>query len=473
MTITYPNEGAPIAIVAAFGTVVDVSEYIRNIFNGGSYQHYWFYNDNFYDADRGFWGDNPTQASYFTINGNTQPEGFFNVLDSDLDSVGLVVGNEICNRLLVQVNTGTGPNLDDQTWSQFWIEVIPVVYIDPTPWIVDASDVVAAARAFGQLYAGTYTPDGCHDLALSFAGAAGAPLPMESGSTVPSENRSGGLWSVIHRGDSNLVTNWQSLLMPGDIVRYDYSNPADPFHTFTVLGRSGNEVETVDNLGGYLNFHSTNFKSFVDPASVTIYRVTESNNLLEGTSGSDRLFGSILNDKLVGLGGNDYLSGGSGNDVLISGQGADTLIGGLGNDLYDIDNESDQMIENAQEGTDTVRTSLVSFELSANLENLIAGTTGTAAFRGLGNSVSNVISGGAGPDTLDGRAGNDTLDGGPGDDVMYGGSGDDTLIGGVGRDTANYSSGLAGYARRLVGRSASQWGIRGPKVGRVRAVYWW
>ena len=46
------------------------------------------------------------------------------------------------------------------------------------------------------------------------------------------------------------------------------------------------------------------------------------------------------------------------------------MIGGAGNDAYFVDNVSDQMIENAGEGNDTVF-STVNFTLSANVDNLV------------------------------------------------------------------------------------------------------
>lgn len=110
------------------------------------------------------------------------------------------------------------------------------------------------------------------------------------------------------------------------------------------------------------------------------------------------------------------LTGGSGNDTLDGGLGNDTLVGGLGNDTYVVEAVGDSIVENAGEGIDTVRTTLRSYVLGANLEKLVY--TGTLTFTGTGNTLDNAISGGDANDRLSGgTAGNDTLAGGLGNDI--------------------------------------------------------
>jgi Ca2+-binding RTX toxin-like protein len=146
------------------------------------------------------------------------------------------------------------------------------------------------------------------------------------------------------------------------------------------------------------------------------------------TSGADTLTGTNGKETILGLAGDDVLSGRDGNDRLDGGAGADRLTGGRGNDTYVTDGE-DTIIEEADEGTDTVRSS-VSFTLSANLENL--SLTGSAAINGTGHDGANSMTGNGGANTLDGGGGNDTLDGGAGADRLIGGTGDDTYIAGAG-----------------------------------------
>jgi len=145
---------------------------------------------------------------------------------------------------------------------------------------------------------------------------------------------------------------------------------------------------------------------------------------LYGGDQADLINGQSGNDIIHGNGGNDYLYGYAGNDTLDGGSGADTMTGGIGNDTYIVDNPSDSIVENANEGTDTVQAS-VNYTLSANVENLIL--IG-AAVTGTGNSLDNTLTGNAYNNTLYGLDGNDLIDGGAGDDTMYGGTGNDTYI---------------------------------------------
>jgi Ca2+-binding RTX toxin-like protein len=107
---------------------------------------------------------------------------------------------------------------------------------------------------------------------------------------------------------------------------------------------------------------------------------------------------------------------GTGNELdnLLTGNaGTNTLTGGLGDDTYVVQNTGDVIVEAADEGTDSLQSS-VSYTLSANLENLTL--TGSADINGTGNASANVIEGNSGSNLLDGGSGADTLVGGLGND---------------------------------------------------------
>jgi len=105
-----------------------------------------------------------------------------------------------------------------------------------------------------------------------------------------------------------------------------------------------------------------------------------------------------------------------GNDVLNGGTGVDTMAGGVGNDTYIRDNVGDLVLEAADEGIDSVQSSLT-YVLPDHVENLTL--TGIAHIDATGNVIGNV---------LVGNSANNVLDGGVGIDTMTGGQGNDTYI---------------------------------------------
>ncbi len=148
-------------------------------------------------------------------------------------------------------------------------------------------------------------------------------------------------------------------------------------------------------------------------------------NRMTGGAGADVLDGAAGNDRLYGGFGNDSLVGGIGNDLLDGGDGTDKMAGGVGNDSYYVDNAGDVVTELVSAGTDTVFTTLAAYTLGAHVENLTF--DGTGSFTGTGNTLANVLTGGAGDDMLSGLDGNDWLSGGAGNDTLVGGTGADTF----------------------------------------------
>ena len=163
------------------------------------------------------------------------------------------------------------------------------------------------------------------------------------------------------------------------------------------------------------------------------------NDLINGTAGADSVKAGAGADNINGLAGNDTLLGGAGADTINGGTGADSMVGGNGNDTYTVDDAGDILVEAAGGGTDTVRSSLASFTLANNFENLIH--IGAGATAATGNGAANSITGGLGNDTLNGAAGNDTLNGGTGSDTLIGDIGADRMFGGDGADVLSGGDG--------------------------------
>ncbi|NKL33463.1 rhizobiocin, partial [Rhizobium leguminosarum bv. viciae] len=196
----------------------------------------------------------------------------------------------------------------------------------------------------------------------------------------------------------------------------------------TLIGGAGNDTYIVDDLGDVV-------VEAADSGADTIWTDLAAYSLADNANVEDLYFtgsgnftgvGNSLDNIITGGTGDDTLSGGAGNDTLSGGWGDDSLAGGIGYDIYVVYGDGDTVIENADEGIDTVKTYLTSYTLSANVENLI--NFGRTAFTGTGNNLNNTITGGAVIDILSGGAGDDTLDGGAGADRLIGGTGNDTYI---------------------------------------------
>ena len=132
--------------------------------------------------------------------------------------------------------------------------------------------------------------------------------------------------------------------------------------------------------------------------SVNDIRGNDGEDLLKGGGGADVLRGGNQNDEMYGEGGDDDLRGDGGDDEMS---------GGADNDTYSVNSAGDLVIEFANQGTDTVNSSLAAYTLTSNVENLTLGT-GT---NGTGNALVNVITGNILDNILDGAGGADTLSG--------------------------------------------------------------
>ena len=147
---------------------------------------------------------------------------------------------------------------------------------------------------------------------------------------------------------------------------------------------------------------------------------------------------------LTGNGGPGSILGGAGADTLSDGGseepmfGATTLIGGAGNDRYMVSQSNfgtmgsnsyftagTVIVETSNGGTDTVEsTADFTLENVANVENLVLKGS---AYKGIGNSLANLIVSNSSESFLVGMQGSDTIVGGAGDDVIFGAQSFQTL----------------------------------------------
>lgn len=225
-----------------------------------------------------------------------------------------------------------------------------------------------------------------------------------------------------------------------------------------IFGLNGNDTLNGNNLADMLYGGVGNDTMSGGDGNDTYYVDTTSEGVVESLDmGTDAVFATVSftlgnnvenltledtgNINGTGNGLDNNLAGNSGNNILDGKAGNDVMTGGAGDDTYFVSEAGDMVSETAGGGNDTVKTTLASRVLSADVENLIK--TNAGAFTGWGNLQDNTITGNCGVDTLYGRDGSDTLygknggdflDGESGNDILNGGGGLDTLTGGLGND---------------------------------------
>ncbi len=225
----------------------------------------------------------------------------------------------------------------------------------------------------------------------------------------------------------------------------------------TLIGGNGDDIYVVDNTGDAV---AESLEEGIDhvQSSVSYTLAANVENLtLTGTRTINGT-GNTLANVLTGNSAVNILSGGSGNDRLDGKGGADKMSGGTGDDTYVVNVSTDVITESANEGIDTVESS-ITLTLGGSVENLTL--IGTNAIHGTGNTLDNVLKGNSAANNLIGAAGDDSLDGGAGADILNGGTGNDTytLGRGYGTDTTVENDATAGnldVAQFLTGVAADQ-----------------
>jgi Ca2+-binding RTX toxin-like protein len=199
-----------------------------------------------------------------------------------------------------------------------------------------------------------------------------------------------------------------------------------------MIGGSGDDTYVVDNAGDSITENAGGGNdSVISSISYSLASQANLENITLIDTADLSATGNAADNLLIGNIGDNALTGGAGNDTLDGWMGADTMTGGTGNDTYFVDNSADAVIESAGEGVDTVRSSLASYTLGANVENLTLAGSGNTS--GTGNALDN---------TLLGNAGNNLLSADGGADTLTGGAGNDTLLGGTGNDLYTFDAGF-------------------------------
>ncbi|WP_040261690.1 putative Ig domain-containing protein [Pseudomonas massiliensis] len=260
----------------------------------------------------------------------------------------------------------------------------------------------------------------------------------------------------------------------------------------TLNGGDGKDVYIVDNPNDVV-IETNDAATQIDTVEASVSWTLGANVeylVLTGYSAIDGTGNALRN----------FITGNDAANVLDGKEGADSMTGGNGSDTYYVDNIDDTVVEKDSDstigGTDTIYSSLASYTLASNVENMVINTDGAA--NAIGNGLDNILYAGSGDNLLDGRAGVDTasyvyslagvtlalntsaqqdtlgsgldtlkyienvtgsqfadnltgssaanvINGGAGNDVLVGGGGDDTLIGGVGTDSLTGGTGADTY----------------------------
>jgi Ca2+-binding RTX toxin-like protein len=236
----------------------------------------------------------------------------------------------------------------------------------------------------------------------------------------------------------------------------------------TMTGGAGDDYYFVDNGGDKVVEIAGGGIDGVESTASYVLGAEVEYLLLAGTAAINGT-GNALDNLLFGNDAANILDGGAGDDGLDGGGGADRLIGGIGNDLYFVDHSGDVVSEAAGAGTDEVLTTLATYTLAANVENLTGVSTSGQILTG--NALANLITGSEGNDRLDGGLGADLLAGGFGDDLYLVAAGD-TVSEDLNAGTDEVRTSLAAYTlaanvEKLTGTSASGQTLTGNALANI------
>lgn len=293
------------------------------------------------------------------------------------------------------------------------------------------NDTIDGGQGIDTMYGGTgndgYTVDDSNDVIIEYADEGFDYVTVKSSGYALSENienltlyNDPAVYSATGNSGNNTINGniYNNMLTGG--AGNDTINGNDGADGMG--GGLGNDMYYVENSGDfcveYANEGIDIVRSYID---YTLDENVETLYLLNGIIGK----GNALNNSIYGNSNSNTLYGYDGNDVLDGGSGPDIMYGNAGNDTFYVNVTGDNVIEYANEGIDKVITSMTTYTLTDNVENL---TLVNMASSGFGNELDNSLNGNKYDNTFYGFAGNDTINGEMGADTMYGGLGNDTYI---------------------------------------------
>jgi len=208
----------------------------------------------------------------------------------------------------------------------------------------------------------------------------------------------------------------------GNVLRLtalEVRNLSDTSNTLRVTGGAGAFL-VLDDTGWLRGSTTGDFATYTNGTATVVI----SASLPVITIGSDSIAGYATDDRIDGLAGNDSIFGDAGSDTLVGEDGAHTMDGGLGHDSIFGGNGIDLLSYASATGAVTVNLT----------NNRASGAAGNDSFLGFEYVIS-----GVGNDSLVGDSLANVLIGGAGNDTLSGGTGDDVLSGGAGTDMVSYA----------------------------------
>jgi Ca2+-binding RTX toxin-like protein len=365
--------------------------------------------------------------------GDVVTENFNEGTDTVRSSVSFTLGSNVENLVFTGAGafTGTGNNSDNVIIGGAGPNTLSGMSGNDTLIGGASNDKLDGGTGIDTMTGGagddTYVVDNAGDMVVELDGGGNDTVTTSVGWTLTAGSAVETIIALAGTTAINLTGNELSNTLIGNAGKnvLDGGAGAD-----TMAGGAGDDTYVVDNAGDVVTEAAGSGMDTVRTSLLTYTLGDNVENLTYTGTGNFHGTGNALSN---------VITGGSGDNVLDGGTGADTLIGGAGNDTYIVDNAGDKVTELAGGGTDTVLTSVASYALSAEVENMIY--TGAAAFTGAGNGSDNTLTGGVQGDTLSGMAGNDRLYGLAGADSLSGGDGNDFLVGGLGADKLSGGNG--------------------------------